>query len=509
MSTPKIIAITSGKGGVGKTSLTINLGIALSQKQKICLFDADTNLANINIMLRLAPEFTLEQVIKGEKTVSEILLRKAGIDIVPGASGITDFVHLSEAQQRHLIQAITQLEQQYDYLLVDTSAGIHENVLEFIENAHQALVVITQEPTSLTDAFSLLRVLKKRGYKKAINVVVNSVQTELSARDVFNRFEAAVAKYIGYRVRYLGYVTRDANMSDAITRQNPILLHNPTSPASLCFTRLANNIHRLTENNLDNISLSDTLKKRAGFTGTPNFSIPKNNAEFTAARPIHKPGIDDYKPAIQSMIQDTHVSKKSLDDMFSDMLQAYEKRFNEYPFHPIDALNHYLELNRIPQSRLNDLLMTLQLFYQGKLSENEKESYSQYLRQLINSFVDQFTSYPFDVVYALYQYLDLETIPEQKLRELLLTLHLIYQDKYPNNHPDDKDANNLLYCAEQNTDDMERMISTLQEKLLHNLQRKIEHKSKPEITRNINEPIQDNDSDSILDSIRYASLTDE
>lgn len=509
MNAPRIIAVTSGKGGVGKTSLTVNLGIALSQKHKVCLFDADTNLANINIMLRLVPEFTLEQVIRGDRTIHEILLRKAGIDIVPGASGITDFVHMDAAQQRHLIQALSQLEQQYDYLLVDTSAGIHDSVLEFIEHAHQSLVVITQEPTSLTDAFSLLRVLKKRDYKKVINVVVNSVQTELSARNVFNRFAGAVAKYIGYRVRYLGFVNRDANMSDAITRQNPILLHNPTSPASLCFVRLAQNIQRLTENNPDNTCLSEILKKQVNYSATPDFSVSGKSLKPAPATTIHKPGVNDYKPALKSLILDSSVSKQSLDEMFAGILQTYESRFHEYPFHPIDALNHYLELNRIPQSRLNDLLMTLQLFYQGKMSENEKESYGQYLRQLINSYVDQFRAFPFDAVYTLYQYLELEDVTERQLRELLLTLQLTYQEKFSTLHKDHDDARQLLYCAEKNPDDMTRMIASLQEKLLHNLQQKTMQKPETAVANSPAAGLPENDNNSILDSIRYASLSDE
>ena len=510
MSSPKIIAITSGKGGVGKTSLTVNLGIALSQnKHKVCLFDADTNLANINIMLRLSPEFTLEQVIKGDKSINDILLHKVGIDIVPGASGITDFVHLADEQQYRLIQAIEQLEQQYDYLLVDTSAGISASVLGFIEGAHQSLVVISQEPTSLTDAFSLLRVLKNRGYKKSINVVVNSALTELDARKVFNRFATAVAKYLGYRVRYLGFILRDANMSDAITRQNPILVHNPSSPASISFVRLAESLQRLTDNIPEDSGLSDILKKQASFTGTPDFAASSETSKSVTVEPIKKPGIDDYKSGLKSLIHDASVSKESLDDMFGELLQAYEHRFKEYPFNPIDKLNHYLELNRIPQDKLNDLLMTLQLFYQGKMSENEKETYGQYLRQLINSYVDQFKSFPFDAVYTLYQYLDLEIVPEQQIRKLLMTLHLIYQDKYLRCDQNDEDARRLLYCAEHNPEDMERMIGQLQEKHLHNLRKKIEQNPKSEEVISDIKPAQDSENNSILDSIRYASLTDE
>ncbi|MCW8911293.1 MAG: AAA family ATPase, partial [Gammaproteobacteria bacterium] len=133
---PKILAVTSGKGGVGKTSVTVNTGIALSQKgYKVCLFDADSNLANINILLGVAPEFTLQHVLSGEKEIRDILLQKCGLYIVPGASGIADFVGLQLHAQQRLIQALETLEHDFDYLLVDTSSGIDSTVLSFVESA--------------------------------------------------------------------------------------------------------------------------------------------------------------------------------------------------------------------------------------------------------------------------------------------------------------------------------------------------------------------------------------
>jgi flagellar biosynthesis protein FlhG len=501
MSSPKIIAITSGKGGVGKTCLTINLGIALSRHHKVCLFDADTNSANINIMLRMATPYTMEHVLKGEKTIDDIILHKAGIDIVPGSSGITDFINLTTEQQRLLIQAVTQLEKKYDYLLVDTAAGIHESVLGFIENAHQCLVIITPEPTSLTDAFSLLRILKKRDYKKA-------ARSELNARNVINRFAGAVAKYLGYRINYLGFIDYDDNMTDAITLQNPIMLHNPNAISSQGFIKLAKHVQSLTDKLPENTNLSEMLTSQARHANIPSFPFSGKHIKAPDKVIATKTNAEDYKSALKALIENPNVSKQSLDELFNHMLQTYEQRFNEYPQHPIDSLNHYLEHNKIPQNRLNDLLMTLQLFYQGNMSEDDREMYGQYLRQWINGYVDQFKAFPFDAIYTLYQYLELQTVPAAQLRELLKTLHLIYQDKYSTEKPDADDARSLLYCNELNPEEMERMVNNLQEKLLHNLQQKVTQKPPPEITNDAAAPAPESETAAVMDSIRYASMTE-
>ena len=169
----KIITISSGKGGVGKTCTSVNLAILLAHKgYKVCLFDADANLANVNIMLKLVPQFTLHHVISGQKTLNDVTLHKAGIHIIPGASGLTDFISLTADQQQRLLNTMRDLKSKYDYLIIDNPAGINENVLSYIKFSDYGIIVISPEPTSLTDAFALIRVLQKRGNKKLLNVIV-------------------------------------------------------------------------------------------------------------------------------------------------------------------------------------------------------------------------------------------------------------------------------------------------------------------------------------------------
>jgi MinD-like ATPase involved in chromosome partitioning or flagellar assembly len=245
--TPRVIAITGGKGGVGKTSIAINLAIALSRSgSKVCLFDGDTALANTNIMLGLYPAYTLEHLFTGEKSIQDIVLDgPEGIQIVPGASGFAQCVDLDVGQQQRLVTSIRAIEPHYDYMLVDTAAGISPTVLHFVAAAQVAVVVVTPEPTSLTDAFSLLKVLKRRGYRRKVQIIVNMVASSSQAKKVFQRFSQAVSKYLDLSSEYLGSVWMDESMRTAVTLQRPVALYPKTDPSARCFYRLAEQIDDL------------------------------------------------------------------------------------------------------------------------------------------------------------------------------------------------------------------------------------------------------------------------
>jgi len=243
----RTLAITSGKGGVGKSSITVNLGLALAkQGLKVCLFDADTGLANANILLDLHPEFTIEHVLSGDKTLHEIMLTAAyGMKVIPAASGIVECAEIAPEQQYRLLAQLKSLDNEFDYLLIDTAAGIGSNVLHFVASAQQTLVVITPEPTSLTDAFSLIRVLKRLDYHQPLQVVVNMCQDAQQARDVFNRLRGVVKKYVGLDLKYLGFLHFDENMRKAVQLQLPVSLYPGSDPSSRSFLRLAEHLETL------------------------------------------------------------------------------------------------------------------------------------------------------------------------------------------------------------------------------------------------------------------------
>jgi len=242
-----VIAITSGKGGVGKSNISINLGIALSQQgEKVCLFDADINLANTNILLGLTPTLTLHDFLSEQINISEILTPgPEGMQIVPAATGIANFTHLDRPQQTRMLSALQDLEKEFDYLLIDTAAGVDETLINFLLAAPYTIIAITPEPTSLTDAFSLLKVLKEQGFTQPVFVIVNMVDSRAVAHDAFKRFNGAVMKYLGFKPRYLGYIPSDNKLSESVRNQQAVLLRHPAAQASRCILDIACRLKQL------------------------------------------------------------------------------------------------------------------------------------------------------------------------------------------------------------------------------------------------------------------------
>ncbi len=243
-SVPRVVAITGGKGGVGKTSVSVNLSIALSRMgSKVCLLDGDMGLANINVMLGLYPAYTLEHLLTGERSIQDIVLDgPERIQIIPGASGFAKCVDLDVGQQQRLVTSIQAIEPHYDYMLVDTAAGISPTVLHFIAASQVAVLVITPEPTSLTDAFSLLKVLRRRGYRRKVQVIVNMVSSSSQAEKVYRRFSCTVSKYLELATEYLGPIWMDESMRTAVTLQRPVALYPKHDPSARSFYRLAERI---------------------------------------------------------------------------------------------------------------------------------------------------------------------------------------------------------------------------------------------------------------------------
>ena len=449
----EVIAVSSGKGGVGKTTLAVNLGISMARKGKnVCLFDADTNLANINILLRESPLYTLQHVLDGDKNISEIVIRSHGISFIPGASGLTDFNELGITAQNRLLKALTQLEQQYDVILVDTSAGIHDNVLNFIQAAHQSIVLITPEPTSLTDSFSLLRMLRKRKYRKRINVVVSQSISELGARQVFKRFSSAVAKYIGYHPAYLGYVSRDDTVSSAVCSQVPVSVYRPSAPASQSFNRLADSLMSLIQQQADDKRLTDVWRQKIA-------SVPSVELADTSSSPVpgsepedllddapddeetDKPSKEetyqqadkarkhqvliDHKQAIVEYIEDADFNKEEVALTLDRFLNAFFKRFKDYPVDIVDQVNILLQANILPQAQINQMLSVLMLFYKDNQIRVDRDSNAEFLNQQINDYVDEYGQYPFDTIQTLMQSIGMGQVSSEARKELENILNLV------------------------------------------------------------------------------------
>jgi len=239
----RIITITSGKGGVGKTSISLNLSLSLASRGfRVCLFDADLGLANVNILTGLYPKKDLESVISGQFSLKEIIIKDyQGIDIIPGSSGVEKIADLTQTQTGTLISAFLDLED-YDYFIFDTSAGISAQVLSFCMASHEIILVATCEPTSLTDAYSMLKVLSKYEYDSPVKVVINQVTSGRAAQKAYAKLKETVQRFLSIKVEPLGIVATDKNVRAAVISQTPFFMLFPDTLASKCIKSLTDKL---------------------------------------------------------------------------------------------------------------------------------------------------------------------------------------------------------------------------------------------------------------------------
>ena len=238
----RIIAVTSGKGGVGKTHLSVNLALQCARKGlRTCLFDADLGLANVSLLFNLHPQRTLSDVISGACDLQDIVVRTCGIDVIPGSSGVSGMADLAPAALERLGAGFSALAQ-YDLVIFDTSSGVANNVMAFVAAAPEVVLVITPEPTALTDAYALVKVLQRQRYTGRLQVVVNQAVSERQARHTYEKFREVVRVYQGLELPLLGAVPADPSVTDAVRAQKPLSLLGPQSAAAVAFIELADRL---------------------------------------------------------------------------------------------------------------------------------------------------------------------------------------------------------------------------------------------------------------------------
>jgi flagellar biosynthesis protein FlhG len=235
------IAVTGGKGGVGKTNVTANLAIAIaSMGRSVAILDADYALANVDVLLGFSPEFTIQHVLSGERSVGEIIVEgPGGVKIVPAASGMQELAQLNLQQQNQLFKALQVIEKHFQHLLIDTAAGMADNVMNILRSAANVVVVTNPEPPAFVDSYALIKHLISYQGETRISLVVNSVSSEAEAMGIYDRIATTLYRFQKAEIEFLGFVLEDESVRKAVRRQRPFVLQYPNCPASRCISTLA------------------------------------------------------------------------------------------------------------------------------------------------------------------------------------------------------------------------------------------------------------------------------
>jgi len=244
MGAVQVIAVTGGKGGVGKTNLSVNLAVALADMgRRVVVMDADLGLANIDILLGLSPKKNLEDVLKGEASLKEILVPgPRGIRIVPASSGTQAMVKLNALEHAGLINAFNELSSDIDVLIIDTAAGISDLVTSFLRASQEILFVVCNEPTSITDAYALIKILNQQYGINRLHVLANMVRTQQEARELFAKLIKVTDRFLDVTLQFAGAIPFDENVRKAVQRQKSVCEAYPRSKASLAFKALAKKV---------------------------------------------------------------------------------------------------------------------------------------------------------------------------------------------------------------------------------------------------------------------------
>jgi len=266
----QVLAVTGGKGGVGKTSVAVNLAAALTAAQRrVVLLDGDLGLANVDVFLGLSPRYTLAHVLRGERTLDEILLpTPQGFHVVPAASGVAELANLDAAAHLVLVQAFSALATRLDVLIVDTAAGIAHGVTQLSQAAQHVIIVICDEPASLTDAYALIKVLSRHHGVSRFRVLANMTRSHGAGEDLFRRLERVTGRFLDVVLEFVGEIPDDECLRRAVRAQRSVLETFPSSPAALAFKKLA--------------ARADKWPVPAG---------PRGNIEFFVERLVQRPPV--------------------------------------------------------------------------------------------------------------------------------------------------------------------------------------------------------------------------
>lgn len=240
----KLLAVTSGKGGVGKTNIVTNLAVALArQGVRVLVLDGDLGLANVDLLLGIAPQYDLQDVILGDRRIEDVVLEGPdGIRVIPASSGVEELANLDEYRTECMLRSLSSLEEDVDMILIDAPSGIGSHAISLSQAADQIIVVTTPEPTSFSDAYAMIKVLSQRPLKCTPCLLVNQANSEEEALEVARRVQSVSKRFLNLDVEYWGFILADESVHKAVVRQEPFLSMYPYSPASSCIHQLARRV---------------------------------------------------------------------------------------------------------------------------------------------------------------------------------------------------------------------------------------------------------------------------
>ena len=448
------LAIASGRSGVGKTNIATNLGIALAARgHRVCILDADARPANLHALLGYYPRHTLDHLLTDPRSSLDDVLATgpSGVRVLPLASVLADHLSLDPDQQRRLMEAVEDLESRFDFLLVDTAAGVRNTSLQFLAAAQHILLVITPDPKSLSASFAMLQALARQGPVHPVHVLVNMASTPEVGQDVFRRFSATVEKYLRLKVGFLGQIPEDETVISSIELQRPVVLLKHTAPASRGFYELAADLLRIVGNRPPRVRFSAFWRR------VPTTAVQEaRRAEVTAEYP--RPAIPVTVPpanlsrqqildATLKLIAEPTTRGQDIEELLQPLITAFAERFKRYPVDIKEALLHAIELQDFPSREVRHLVQTLESRFESRygkpvlsmetllmrLFAQAKDS-SEKIRQLVERLLDYHRStFGQDAIDAAAETLTraLEGgYPQTELEEIIEGLETAYTRRY-------------------------------------------------------------------------------